>query len=247
LVSSSLIIIPSRLAATRLPQKPLADIGGKPMIVHVWERAVKAQVGPVLIASGDQEILDVLASYGGEGVLTDPALPTGTDRVMAAARHYDPEGKYDFLINVQGDLPTLDPALVQHVLDPFQDPEVDISTLATPLEDLRELQDTNVVKIALSRHAGTSLGKALYFSRSPIPSGEGPFYHHIGIYAYRRKALEKYVDLPIHALETQERLEQLRALAAGMRIDVKIVQTEAPFGVDTHADLEKARQIIALA
>ncbi len=188
---------------------------------------MEAQVGPVLVASGDQEILDVLKSYGATGILTDPQLPSGTDRVKAVVDLYDP------------------PALVADVLDPFKNPAVDIATLATPIVDSAELLDPNVVKIALSLEKGESIGRALYFSRNPIPSGGvGPYYHHIGLYAYRRKSLERFVSLPVNALERIEKLEQLRALADGMRIDVHVMTTKAPFGVDTPADLEKAREVM---
>lgn len=240
----TLVVIPTRLAATRLPGKPLADICGKPMIVHVWEKAVEADVGPVIVASADQEILDVMQSVGGAGVLTDPALATGTDRVKAAVDIYDPQGSYSHIINIQGDLPTLDPALVRHVLDPFQDSAVDMATLTTPITDPHELTDINVVKIALELNKGTVIGRALYFSRNLLPSGEGPHYHHIGLYAYTRDCLNRFVDFPVTHLEVRERLEQLRALAHGMRIDVKVVETKAPFGVDTPADLEKAIRVI---
>ena len=214
------------------------------MIVHVWEKAMEAKVGPVIVACGDQEIVDVIQSYGGKAILTDPALPTGTDRVKAAMDLYDPEGTYTHIINVQGDLPTLDPTLVRHVLDPFKDPSVDMATLATPITDSHELADGNVVKIALSIQGKEPIGRALYFSRNLLPSGEGAHYHHIGLYGYTRNCLNRFVDLPVNPLETRERLEQLRALAHGMRIDVKVVETKAPFGVDTPADLEKAIRII---
>jgi 3-deoxy-manno-octulosonate cytidylyltransferase (CMP-KDO synthetase) len=240
----TIAVIPTRLGATRLPNKPLADICGKPMIVHVWEKAKKANVGPVIVASADQEIVDVIQSVGGEGILTDPNLPTGTDRVKAAMDLYDPQGIYTHVINIQGDLPTLDSTLVRHVLDPFKDPSVDIATLATPITDPHELTDGNVVKIALFIAHQDSMGRALYFSRNLLPSGEGLHYHHIGLYAYTRDCLNRFVDLPVNPLETRERLEQLRALAHGMRIDVKVVETQAPFGVDTPADLEKAIRII---
>lgn len=247
MTQKTLIIIPARLQATRLPNKPLADIHGKPMIVHVWEKATAAQVGPVVIAAGDQEIQDVLSSFGIESVLTDPDLPSGTDRVKAALDLYDPGKTYTHIINVQGDLPALDPDLVAHVLEPFQNPTVAISTLANLLEDPNELTDPNTVKVALSLRAPASIGRALYFSRSPLPFGEGPFYHHIGIYAYTREALERFVSLPIDPLEKQEKLEQLRALAAGMRMDVKVVKTTTLFGVDTLADLDKARRLMQQA
>ena len=244
MTSKPLIVIPTRLAATRLPHKPLADIHGKPMIVHVWEKAVQANVGPVIIASGDQEILDVVQSFGGEGVLTDPALPSGTDRVKAGVDLYDPQGHYNLIINIQGDLPTLEPSLVRHVLDPFDDPEVTMATLAALIEDPEELSDNNVVKIALSLKDEGSIGRALYFSRNIVPSGKGPHYHHIGLYAYTRACLNRFVTLPVNPLETRERLEQLRALAHGIRIDVRVVSTKAPFGVDTQADLEKAIRVM---
>jgi 3-deoxy-manno-octulosonate cytidylyltransferase (CMP-KDO synthetase) len=245
MIQKTLVVIPTRLGATRLPHKPLADICGKPMIVHVWEKTVAADVGPVIVASADQEIVDVIQSVGGHGVLTDPSLATGTDRVKAAMDLYDPHGTYSHIINVQGDLPTLDPSLVRHVLDPFKDPLLNMATLATPIIDPDELTDMNVVKIALSLKENASIGRALYFSRNLLPSGEGIHYHHIGLYGYTRDCLNRFVNLPINALEVRERLEQLRALAHGMRIDVKVVESKAPFGVDTPADLDKARHIMS--
>lgn len=244
MTKKSLVIIPARLAATRLPNKPLADIWGKPMIVRVWERAMAANVGPVLVACGDPEILKAVIKYGAEGVLTDPSLPSGTDRVKAALDAYDPKEDYDTVINVQGDLPTLEPSLIQQTLEPLYNPAVDISTLANLIEDPHELADPNTVKIALSIKEGDSIGRALYFSRHPLPYGDGPHYHHIGIYAYRRECLNQFVNLPVAPLETREKLEQLRALSHGMRIDVKVVTTHAPFGVDTPDDLERARNIM---
>lgn len=240
----TLVVIPTRLAATRLPNKPLADIWGKPMIIHVWEKAVKAGIGPVVVACGDEEIVKVVHSFGGEAVLTDPSLASGTDRVKAAADLYDSDEKFPFVINIQGDLPTLDPSIIRHSLDPFINPVVDITTLGTPIKNSFELTDPGTVKIALSLHSEGTMGRALYFSRNLIPSGEGAHYHHIGLYAFRRQALNKFVNLPINSLEMREKLEQLRALAHGMRIDVKIVDTEAPFGVDTQADLDKAIRVI---
>lgn len=241
---NTLVIIPARLAATRLPNKPLADICGKPMIVHVWEKAIKANIGPVIVACGNQEIAETITSLGGIAIYTDPALPSGTDRVKAAADLYDPQQTHDFVINIQGDLPTLDPSLVRYVLEPFQNPDVDMTTLATLITDPHELTDESVAKIALSLNGEDTIGRALYFSRNSIPFGEGPHYHHIGIYAYRRPILNQYVDLPVAPLEAREKLEQLRALSAGMRIDVKVVDTQVPFGVDTPADLERAIHVI---
>lgn len=244
MANNVLIAIPARLAATRLPEKPLADIGGKPMITHVWERAKEANIGPVLVASGDPEILEALKAYGAEGVLTNPTLPSGTDRIKAALDQYDPDKKYDIIIGLQGDLPTLDPTFLQALVEPLQNPDVDIATLGTLIVDPEELTNPNIVKIALSLKPGETIGRALYFSRACIPSGHGPVYHHIGIYAYHRRALERFVALPIHLLEAQEKLEQLRALGNGMRIDVKLITTSTLFGVDSPADLEKARRII---
>ncbi|MBY0272172.1 MAG: 3-deoxy-manno-octulosonate cytidylyltransferase [Alphaproteobacteria bacterium] len=240
----TLVVIPTRLAATRLPNKPLADIWGKPMIIHVWEKAVEAGIGPVVVACGDEEIVKVVHSFGGEAVLTDPSLASGTDRVKAAADLYDSDEKFPFVINIQGDIPTLDPCIIRHSLDPFVDPAVDITTLGTPIKNPLELTDPGTVKIALSLYDNKMIGRALYFSRNLIPSGEGAHYHHIGLYGFRRQALNKFVNLPINSLEMREKLEQLRALAHGMRIDVKIVDTETPFGVDTQADLDKAIRVI---
>lgn len=240
MTKNTIVVIPTRLGATRFPRKPLADICGKPMIVHVWEKAIAANVGPVIVASADQDILDIIHSYGGRGILTDPELPTGTDRVKAALDIYDPQRIFSHIINIQGDLPTLEPDLVRHVLEPFDNPAVDIATLATPIINPHELVDTNVVKIALCLDDNASIGRALYFSRNPVPSGEGYHYHHIGLYAYTRDCLNRFVEFPVNSLEMRERLEQIRALAHGMRIDVKVVETAAPFGVDTPVDLEKA-------
>lgn len=243
-IQNTLVIIPTRLAATRLPNKPLADICGKPMIIHVWEKAIAANIGPVIVACGDQKIGDTITACGGTAIYTDPALPSGTDRAKAAADLYDPQHTYDFVINIQGDLPTLDPSLVRHVLEPFQNPDVDMTTLATLIKDHHELTDESVAKIALSLNGEDTIGRALYFSRNIIPAGNGPHYHHIGIYGYRRHILNQYVALPVDPLEAREKLEQLRALSNGMRIDVKVVDTQAPFGVDTPADLELAIQVI---
>lgn len=244
MAQKALVVIPARLAASRLPNKPLADILGKPMIIHVWEKAVEANVGPVLVACGDKEIVKVVKSFGGDAILTDPALPSGTDRVKAATDLFDPKGVFGLVINIQGDLPTLEPALVRQALEPFEDPLVDMATLATVIKDTLELSDPNTVKIALSLKGEGPLGRALYFSRNLIPSGEGPHYHHIGLYAYRRECLNRFVSLPVNPLEAREKLEQLRALAHGIRIDVKVVNSSAPFGVDTPEDLAKAIHVI---
>ncbi|MBM3488628.1 MAG: 3-deoxy-manno-octulosonate cytidylyltransferase [Alphaproteobacteria bacterium] len=241
-----IVVIPARLAATRLPDKPLADIHGVPMIVHVLRRAVEADVGPILVAAGDAAIVEAVAAAGGHAVLTDPALPSGSDRVHAALERIDPGRRHDVVVNLQGDLPTIDPALIRAALAPLDDPAVDIATLAAAIGEARERTDPNVVKAVIALAPGARIGRALYFSRATVPSGDGPLYHHIGLYAFRRAALARFVALPQGALERRERLEQLRALENGMRIDVACVDT-VPLGVDTSADLDRARAMLAPA
>lgn len=243
----TLIIIPARMGSTRLPNKPLADICGKPMIVHVWERAVAAKVGEVLVACDSQEVADAITAAGGHAILTRADHPSGSDRIWEAYTHFDREGKYTTIINVQGDLPTLDPALVQTVLEPLHNPAVDIGTLACVIHDAEEKLDPAVVKPVVSfaqSHEAGHIGQALYFTRCPAPHGEGDLYHHIGIYAYRRDSLRRFVELAPSPLELREKLEQLRALEHGMRIDVAIVET-VPLGVDTAQHLEKARKALS--
>jgi 3-deoxy-manno-octulosonate cytidylyltransferase (CMP-KDO synthetase) len=245
-----IVIIPARMASSRLPGKPCADIHGKPMIVRVWEQATAAGIGPVAVACCGTQIREVIEQAGGQAIMTDPDLPRGTDRVYAALRQIEraaPEqSPYEIIINPQGDLPNINPALLQQVLVPFANPAVDIVTLAVPVESSGQRENSShSVKIAMrepTKNAdGVKIGQALYFSRSLIPYGAAIFYHHIGVYAYRRKALESYVQLPESYLEKTEALEQLRALEAGMRIDVVIVN-ELPFSVDTLEDLENVRQ-----
>lgn len=238
------IVIPARMASSRLPGKPLADINGEPMIVHVWRRSVAAAVGPVFVACADALIAEAVEKVGGQAIMTDPDLSSGSDRVHAALEVVDPSGTYDVVINPQGDTPTLDPELLRAVLEPLGDPDVDIATLAAEIHDAHEALDPNVVKIALELTAGGRVGRAIYFSRAAIPSGGGPHYHHEGIYAYRRASLRRFVALPEAHLERTERLEQLRALAAGMRIDVTVIPA-VPWGVNTPADLERARAMMA--
>ena len=240
----SIIVIPARMASSRLPGKPLADIGGEAMSVQVLRRAEEAQLGPVVVACAEPEIADVVEKAGGTAVLTDPDHASGSDRVFEALNIADPEGKYDAVINLQGDLPLIDPAAIRAALTPLANPDVDIATLGCVIVDEEEKTDPNVVKIVLSAEAGAHTGRALYFTRATAPTGEGDLWHHIGIYAYRRAALAKFVDLPPSLLEQRERLEQLRALEAGMRVDVALVDT-GPFGVDTPADLERARAMLA--
>jgi 3-deoxy-manno-octulosonate cytidylyltransferase (CMP-KDO synthetase) len=238
------IIIPARLASTRLPGKPLADIHGTPMIVHVWRRAVAADVGPVMVACADREIADVISAAGGDAVMTRPDHATGSDRVFEALRSRDPGGAFDAVINLQGDLPTIAPALLAAVLEALGDGAVDIATLASVITDARERDDPNVVKAVAAIAPGHVSGRALYFSRAPVPAGDGALLHHIGIYAYRAAALARFVGLPEGVLERREKLEQLRALEAGMHIAVALVD-RVPDGVDTPADLERARARLA--
>ncbi len=232
------------MTSTRLPGKPLAEIAGEPMIVQVWRRAVEAAVGPVLVACAEAEIAAAVEAAGGDAVLTDPDHATGSDRVYEAVQKVDPAGDHDAVINLQGDLPTIDPAYLKSVLAPLETPDVDIATLMAAITEDYERTAPNVVKAVVSLPPGSRTGRALYFTRVLAPSGDGPHFHHFGIYAYRRAALERFIALPPGHLERREKLEQLRALEAGMRIDVALVDS-VPFGVDTPADLERARRILA--
>ena len=245
-----IVTIPARLAATRLPNKPLADIHGRPMIVHVWERVVAAigSVDQVIVAAGDAEIVDVMQSVGGRVVLTDPDLPSGSDRVFRAIQEVEKQNgiTLEHIINVQGDLPTLAPELVKKTGDLLQDGS-DMASLVAEIKDPREIDNPNVVKAIVSWDEASTkqekVGRGLYFTRAAAPSGDGPYYHHIGIYGYQRDALEKFVNLPPSTLEKREKLEQLRALEDGMTIRLACVDT-IPLGVDTQEDLEKARKIL---
>jgi 3-deoxy-manno-octulosonate cytidylyltransferase (CMP-KDO synthetase) len=243
-----IVVIPARLAATRLPGKPLADIAGTPMIVHVWRRAVAAEVGPVVVACGDPEIAKAVEAAGGRAVLTDPQLPQGSDRVHAAITIVDPGRVHDGVINVQGDMPFLDPAAIRLAVEGLADPEIDIATLAAPIEDEAALADISVNKVVAGFTNPAGPARALYFSKAVVPWGDGPHYEHIGLYAYRRAALERFAALPRGVLEQRERLEQLRALEAGMRISVSLIAA-ARLGVqvDTPADLDRARRLMAAA
>lgn len=243
-VTAPLIVIPARMQATRLPGKPLADIHGVPMIVHVWRRAVEAGVGPVVVAAGEEEIAQAVRDHGGVAVLTRPDHPSGSDRVWEAVGRFDPAGRHDVIVNLQGDLPTLDPALVGAVLAPLAEPAVDLATLVVAISRAEERTDPNVVKAVVGLAPGQRIARALYFSRATVPANDGPLYHHLGIYAYRRAALERFVALEPGVLERREKLEQLRALEHGMRIDAALVDT-VPLGVDTPADLERARALLA--
>ncbi len=246
-------MIPARLAATRLPNKPLADIHGEPMIVHVWRRAVEADLGPVLVAVAEPELAEAIRAVGGEAVLTRPDHPSGSDRIFEALETFDADRRFDAVINIQGDLPTIAPQAVRAALAPLADPTagdppVDIGTIVAEIVREEEKTEPSVVKavVAFTRGGGAQppMGRALYFTRATAPSGAGPLYHHIGLYAFRREALARFVRLPQGVLEKRERLEQLRALENGMRIDAARVDT-VPLGVDTPADLERARALLA--
>jgi 3-deoxy-manno-octulosonate cytidylyltransferase (CMP-KDO synthetase) len=239
-----ILIIPARMAASRLPGKPLADIGGVPMIVRVWARAVAAGLGPVVVAAGEAEIVQAVEKAGGRAVLTDPNLPSGSDRIWAALMAADPQGAHDVVVNLQGDLPALDPDQLQTVATCLKKSGADIATLAAPIDNEADEVNPAVVKAIVAWDAGERFGRALYFTRATAPTGEGVLYHHVGLYAYKRQALEDFVALPPSALEVREKLEQLRALEAGMSIAVARVD-EAPLSVDTPADLERARKILS--
>jgi 3-deoxy-manno-octulosonate cytidylyltransferase (CMP-KDO synthetase) len=242
-MSDPVVLVPARMASTRLPGKPLADILGEPMIVHVWRRAVEAGLGPVVVATDEPAIVAAVEKAGGIAVMTSPDHPSGSDRIFEAVETFDPEGRHDVVVNVQGDLPTIDPRAVQAAILPLANPGVDIATIAAEITRAEERMDPNVVKVVGSPTGPLSM-RALYFTRATAPSGEGPLYHHIGLYAYRRRALARFVGLPPSPLEKRERLEQLRALEDGMRIDVALVD-DVPLGVDTPHDLERARAILA--
>jgi 3-deoxy-manno-octulosonate cytidylyltransferase (CMP-KDO synthetase) len=241
--SRVIVLIPARMAATRLPGKPLADINGAPMIVHVLRRAVDADIGRVAVATDDEDIAAAVRAAGGEAVMTGSDHLNGTSRINEALARLDPAGAVSTVVNVQGDLPTIEPATIRAVLAPLADPAVDIATIAAEIVRDEERTNPAVVKVV-----GTPVGerrlRALYFTRATTPWGDGPLYHHIGLYAYRRAALARYMALPPSPLELREKLEQLRALESGMRIDVGIVDA-VPIGVDTPEELERARAMLA--
>jgi 3-deoxy-manno-octulosonate cytidylyltransferase (CMP-KDO synthetase) len=243
MASNVIILIPARLAATRLPGKPLADIAGKPMIAHVVARAKASRVGDVVVATDSEAVAVAAEKAGGRAVMTGTEHPSGSDRIFEALIQLDPERRIRTVVNVQGDLPALDPADVRAALGPLADSAVDIATIAAEIREPSERTNPNVVKVV-----GTPIDahrlRALYFTRATAPYGDGPLYHHIGLYAYRRDALERFVRLPPSTLEKREKLEQLRALEAGMRIDVALVAS-VPLGVDTPEELERARAMLS--
>jgi 3-deoxy-manno-octulosonate cytidylyltransferase (CMP-KDO synthetase) len=237
----ALVLIPARLGSTRLPGKPLADIAGAPMIVHVLKRALEAGVGPVAVAADSPEIVAAVEKAGGTAILTRPDHASGSDRIFEALETIDPDGTYHRIVNVQGDLPTVDPSIIRQAVELLDDPAVDLGTLGAVIRRSGEITDPNVVKLVAGGQGPRR--RALYFTRATAPWGEGELIHHIGLYVWRRSALARFVRLPPSVLETRERLEQLRALEAGMRIDAAIVD-DVPLGVDTEHDLERARAIL---
>ncbi len=238
-----IVVIPARMASTRLPGKPLAEIAGLPMIVRVLRQAEAAGVGPVVVAAAEREIAEAVEAAGGRAMLTDPALPSGTDRVHAVVEALDKARAHDVVVNLQGDLPALDPADIRAVADVLAPTGADIATLVAEIDDPADFDNPSVVKPVVVWDVTGRRGRALYFSRARIPHGEGPLFHHVGIYAYRRDALSRFVALEPSPLERREKLEQLRALEAGMTIAVARVDS-VPLSVDTPADLEKARAVI---
>ncbi|MGN6097789.1 MAG: 3-deoxy-manno-octulosonate cytidylyltransferase [Bosea sp. (in: a-proteobacteria)] len=237
-----MILVPARMQSTRLPGKPLADVHGEPMIVHVWRRAMETGLGPVVVATDTPEIVAAVEKAGGRAVLTRADHPSGSDRIKEAADLVDPQGRHDVIVNVQGDLPTIDPRVIIASVAPLEDPAVDIVTLAAVITREDEKTEPSVVK-AIGSEIEPGRMRALYFTRATAPSGEGPLYHHIGLYTYRRRALDRFVALPPSPLEQRERLEQLRAVEDGMRIDIIVVE-DVPLGVDTPHDLDRARAIL---
>lgn len=239
----TVIVIPARMKSDRLPGKPLAMIGGEPMIVHVWRRAVEAKCGQVVVAAADVEIAEAVAAQGGVICITPPDLPSGSDRVAESLKRLDPERRFKTVINLQGDLPMIDPEAIRRAIAPLAEPAADIATLGFVSDDPEELVNNNVVKVIAEITESDRIGRARDFKRQLADDHTGPHIHHIGIYAYRRKVLELFVKLPQSLREKDQRLEQLRALDAGMRIDIALVDT-LPFGVDTPADLERARALL---
>lgn len=241
-MTQPIVLIPARMASTRLPGKPLADIAGAPMIVHVMRRAQEADIGPVVIATDSADVAEAIANTGGTVVMTRADHPSGSDRIHEALLTIDPHGHHDVIVNVQGDLPTINPDIIAAALRPLDDAAVDIATLAALITRDEERFEPGVVKAVGAQITPGHL-RALYFTRATAPWGDGPLLHHIGLYAWRRSALQRFVALPPSLLEQREKLEQLRALEAGMRIDIVVVD-DVPLGVDTPHDLERARAVL---
>ncbi len=241
-MSDPIILIPARFASTRLPGKPLARIAGEPMIVHVWRRACESDIGPVIVAGDHTDIIAAIHQAGGNAVMTGSHHESGSDRIFEALEIVDPSGRHDIVINVQGDLPTIAPSAIQASVLPLANPAVDLATLVAEITLEEERDNPNVVKM-IGTETVPGHFRALYFTRATAPTGPGPLWHHIGLYAWRRKRLREFIHLPPSSLEKREKLEQLRALEAGMRIDAVVVD-DVPLGVDTQHDLERARLIL---
>jgi 3-deoxy-manno-octulosonate cytidylyltransferase (CMP-KDO synthetase) len=241
--NNTIIVIPARMASVRLPGKPMADIHGLPMIVHVWKRAVETNIGKVLVAAAENEIADVIRSHGGDALATDPSLPSGSDRIAAALKLRDPHSKFTYVVNLQGDLPTIDPLAVQRCLAGLTNDSVDIATIAARIEANEDVENPNIVKAIAPLSEGREVAYARDFVREVGPEHDAPFWHHIGVYAYRREALDRFVSLPVSTREARRKLEQMRALDNDMRMAVVRVDS-VPLGVDAPADLEAARVML---
>ena len=240
---NTIVVIPARMSSSRLPGKPLADINGLPMIVHVWKRATEANVGQVLVAAAEVKIVEIIRNHGGDAIVTDPALPSGSDRIAAALKMRDIHEKFEYVVNLQGDLPTVDPLAVRRCLAGLTNEQVDIATIAALIENDEDIKNPNVVKAIASLGKDREVAYARDFVREVGPEHEAPYWHHIGVYAYRRQSLSRFVSLPVSTRETLRKLEQMRALDNDMRIAVVRVDS-VPLGVDTSADLEAVRAIL---
>jgi 3-deoxy-manno-octulosonate cytidylyltransferase (CMP-KDO synthetase) len=240
---NTIVIIPARMASTRLPGKPLADIHGAPMIVEVWKRAQSANIGHVLVAAAENAIAEAVRAAGGDAMMTEPRLPSGSDRIAAALALRDPQRRFEFVVNLQGDLPTIDPLAMRRCLAGLTNADVDIATIAAPITDEADVANPNIVKAIAPLDGDREVAYARDFVRKVEADMLAPYWHHIGVYAYRRTALEKFVTLPVSAREKERSLEQMRALDNGMKIAVVKVDT-VPLGVDTPADLEIARRML---
>ena len=242
-MSQTLTIIPARYASARLPGKPLIDIAGKPMIIRVFEQAKNANLGKIIVATDDERIKEVIENFGGEAILTSKQHASGTDRIYEALSKIDPEGKYDRILNLQGDVPLIESQAIHSSFKPLNDSSVDIATIATLISDTHQHDDPNFVK-AIGTQVEENRFRAIYFTRANAPSGNGPHYLHIGLYAYRRKALERFVSLPQSTLEVREKLEQLRAIEDGMRIDFSLIDSK-PIDVNTQDDVHELEKMLS--
>ena len=239
----TIIVIPARMASMRLPGKPMADIHGLPMIVHVWKRAIEANIGKVLVAAAENEIADAIRNQGGDAIVTDPSLPSGSDRIAAALKLRDIHENFEYVVNLQGDLPTIAPLDVQRCLAGLTNESVDIATIAARIETPEDVKNPNIVKAIAPLSDTREVAYARDFVRNVGPEHEAPFWHHIGVYAYRRPSLERFVSLPVSTRESLRKLEQMRALDNDMRIAVVKVDS-VPLGVDAPSDLEAARLLL---